>query len=72
MTNGKTFYGTKKREKREIKIRKIFFPFQIRKTFYRKMALFSVDHLFFVKQTPENAENIFLKVIFSETNGPLV
>ena len=50
----------------------MFCPFQIRKTFYKKMALFSVDHLFFVKQTPENVENIFLKVIFSETNGPLV
>ena len=43
MTYEKIFYG-KKKEKREIKIRKMFSPFQIRKTFYRKMALFSVDH----------------------------
>ena len=43
MSYGKTFYE-KKREKREIKIRKMFSPFQIRKTFYRKMALFSIDH----------------------------
>ena len=46
----------KNREKREIKIRKIFFSFQIRKIFYRKIILFSIDkkifsinHLFFVK-----------------------
>ena len=39
----KHFTKRKKREKREIKIRKIFSPFQIRKTFYRKMALFLVD-----------------------------
>ena len=68
MTYGKTFYEKKKREKREIKIRKMFFPFQIRKIFYRNMILFSVDHLFSVKQTLKNVENIFLKVIFSETN----
>ena len=49
----------KKKEKREIKIRKIFFPFQIRKTFYRKMTLFSVDQ-----------ENIFSwPLIFRETNN---
>ena len=47
----------KKRERRKIKIRKMFSPFQIRKTFYRKMALFSIDH---PKQTPENTKNIFL------------
>ena len=48
----------KRREKREIKIRKMFSPFQIRKTFYRKMALFSVDQ-----------ENIFSwPLIFRETN----
>ena len=42
MTYGKTFYG-KKEEKKEIKIRKMFSPFQIRKIFYRKITLFSVD-----------------------------
>ena len=42
MTYGKIFYR-KKRKKRVIKIRKMFSPFQIRKIFYRKMALFSVD-----------------------------
>ena len=48
----------KKREKREIKIRKMFFTFQIRKTFYRKMTLFSVDQ-----------ENIFSwLLIFRESN----
>ena len=36
-------FTKKKKEKREIKIHKMFSPFQIRKTFYRKMALFSVD-----------------------------
>ena len=70
MTYGKTFYRKKKREKREIKIRKMFSPFQIRKIFYRKMTLFSVDHLFSVKQTPEYTKNVFLKVIFNEPNGP--
>ena len=44
MTYEKTFYE-KKREKRKIKIRKMFFPFQIRKTFYKKIALFSVDQV---------------------------
>ena len=33
----KTFYG-KKKEKKEIKTRKMFSPFQIRKIFYRKMT----------------------------------
>ena len=48
----------KKEKKREIKIRKIFFSFQIRKIFYRKMILFSVDQ-----------ENIFSwPLIFRETN----
>ena len=48
----------KKREKKEIKTRKMFSPFQIRKTFYRKMALFSVHH-----------ENVFSwPLIFRETN----
>ena len=32
--------------------------------------IFSIDHLFFVKQISENTENIFLKIIFNETNGP--
>ena len=36
-------FTKKKKEKREIKICKMFCPFQIRKTFYKKMALFSVD-----------------------------
>ena len=45
----------------------MFYGFEI-----RKMAWFSVDHLFSVKQTPENSENIFLLVIFSETNGSLI
>ena len=52
------------KKKREKKTRKMFYIFQIRKTFYRKMAyfqltrkIFSVDHLFSAKQTPENAEN---------------
>ena len=48
----------RKKKKREIKIHKMFFPFQIRKTFYRKMTLFSVDQ-----------ENIFnWPLIFRETN----
>ena len=62
MFSGKWLTGKhftkKKREKREIKIRKMFSPFQIRKTFYRKMALFSVDQ-----------ENVFSwPLIFRETN----
>ena len=39
----KNILPKKKREKREIKIRKIFFPFQIRKIFYKKMILFLVE-----------------------------
>ena len=67
MTYGKIFYG--KKNERKKKTRKMFSFFQIRKTFYRKMILFSVDHLFSTKQTSENIKNIFLKIIFNETNG---
>ena len=59
-----------RREKREIKIRKMSSLFQICKTFYKTMALFSVNHLFLTKQTSENTENIFPKVICNEPNGP--
>ena len=53
---GKHF--TKNKEKKEIKTCKMFSPFQIRKTFYRKMAWFSVDQ-----------ENVFRwPLIFRETN----
>ena len=41
MTYEKIFY--KKKDEREIKICKMSFPFQIRKIFYEKMTLFSVD-----------------------------
>ena len=53
----KIFYE-KKREKKEIKTRKMFSLFQIRKIFYRKITLFSVDQ-----------ENVFSwSFIFRETN----
>ena len=54
----KKYFTEKKREKREIKIHKIFVHFQIRKIFYRKMTLFSVDQ-----------KNIFnLLLIFRKIN----
>ena len=69
MTYEKTFYGKKKEKK---KTRKIFTFFKSVRHFTEKWfdfqltrKMFSVDHLFSVKQTPENTENIF-----SETNGP--
>ena len=55
MTYEKIFYGKKKEKK---KIRKMFYIFQIRKIFYRKMVWFSVDQ-----------KNIFRwPLIFRKTN----
>ena len=33
----------RKNKRKKIKIRKIFFPLQIRKIFYEKIVLFSID-----------------------------
>ena len=56
----------KKRERKK-KLIKCFILFKSVRHFTEKWLdfqltrkMFSVDHLFFVKQTPENAENIFL------------
>ena len=64
MTYEKIFYGKKKRKK---KLVKCFTFFKSVRHFTKKWLdfqltrkMFSVDHLFSAKQTPENAENIFL------------